>query len=119
MIQRQFLSLITSVPFGEDPTIFILLFWKCKSYSWKINTVSYAQTLTTIPDDIIQLIKQARKFLLFTEINIWMKKGENALSDVTMGSHDGVEVCELVGIYLLEKLSNIIDKICYWKCKRT
>ena len=39
-----------------------------------------------------------------------MKKGENALFDVTMGSHDGAEVCELVEIYLLEKLSNIIDK---------
>ena len=39
-----------------------------------------------------------------------MKKGENALFDVTMGSHDGAEVCELVEIYLLEKLSYIIDK---------
>ena len=37
-----------------------------------------------------------------------MKKGENALFDVTMGSHDGAEICELVGIYLLGKLSNII-----------
>ena len=27
-----------------------------------------------------------------------------------MGLHDGVEVCELVGIYLLGKLSSIIDK---------
>ena len=68
------------------------------------NAVSYAQTLTIIPDDIIRLIKQARKSLLFTEGNIRMKKGENPLSDVTMGLHDGVEVCELVGIYLFGKL---------------
>ena len=27
-----------------------------------------------------------------------------------MGSHDDAEVCELVGIYLLGKLSNIIDR---------
>ena len=39
-----------------------------------------------------------------------MKKGENPLFDVTMRSHDGAEVCEFVGIYLLGKLSNIIDK---------
>ena len=39
-----------------------------------------------------------------------MEKGENALFDVTMGSHDGAEICELVGIYLLGKLSNIIDR---------
>ena len=73
------------------------------------NVIFYAQTLT-IPDDAIQLIKQARKSLLFTEENIWMKKVENALSDVTMGSQDRAEVCELIGIYLLGKLSNIIDK---------
>ena len=74
------------------------------------NAVSYAQTLTIIPNDIIQLIKEARRSLLFTEGNNWMKKGENALFDVTMGSHDGAEVCELLGIYLLGKLSNIIDQ---------
>ena len=28
-----------------------------------------------------------------------------------MGSHDDAEVCELVGIHLLGKLSNIIEKI--------
>ena len=39
-----------------------------------------------------------------------MKKGENALLDVIMGLHDSAEVCELVAIYLLRKLSNIIDK---------
>ena len=39
-----------------------------------------------------------------------MTEGENSLFDVTMGSHDSVEVCKLVGIYLLGKLSNIIDK---------
>ena len=43
--------------------------------------VSYAQTPTIIPDDIIQLIKQTRKSVLFTEGNIWMKKGENPLFD--------------------------------------
>ena len=39
-----------------------------------------------------------------------MKKGENPLFDVTMGSNDGAELCEFVGIYLLGKLSNIIDR---------
>ena len=74
------------------------------------SALFYAKTLITISDDIIQLIKQARKSLLFTEGNIWMKKGENALFDVTMGSYDGGEICELVGIYLLGKLSNIVDR---------
>ena len=74
------------------------------------NTLSYAQTLIRIDDDIIQLIKHARKSLLFTEGNVWMKKGENHLFDVTMGSNDAAELCEFIGIYLLAKLSNIIDR---------
>ena len=73
------------------------------------NALTYAQTLITIDHEIIQLIKHSRKSLLFTEGNIWMKKGENPLFDVTMGSSDGAELCEFVGIYLLGKLSRIID----------
>ena len=30
--------------------------------------------------------------------------------DVALGSHDGAEICELVGLYLLDKLSTIIKK---------
>ena len=30
--------------------------------------------------------------------------------DVTMGSFDGAEVCELVGLYLLDKLSHLTGK---------
>ena len=30
--------------------------------------------------------------------------------DVTMGCYDGADVCELVGLYLLDKLSSLIDK---------
>ena len=37
-----------------------------------------------------------------------MKRGENVLFDVIMGLHDRVEVCHLVGNYLLGKLLNII-----------
>ena len=52
------------------------------------------------------VIKQGRSLalLIFTEGIIWMKKGENALFDVTMEPHKGTEVCELVSIYLLGKL---------------
>ena len=72
------------------------------------NVVSYAQTLTTIPDYIIKLIIRTKKSFFSAEGNIWMEKVESALFDVTIGSHDGAEVCELVVIYLLGKLSSII-----------
>ena len=42
----------------------------------------------------------------FVKIVFGEKKGEDPF-DVTMGSFDGAEVCELIGIFLLQKLSHI------------
>ena len=46
---------------------------------------------------------------MFNDSSTWVKKG-NVLFDVTMGSYDGAEVCEMVGLYLLNKLSDLINK---------
>ena len=40
---------------------------------------------------------------------MWIKKN-NSEFDVTMGSYDGAELCELVALFLLHKLSTIIPK---------
>ena len=47
--------------------------------------------------------------MLFYDDNAWVKKEGNPLCDVTMGSYDGAEVCELVELYLLDKLAPLID----------
>ena len=60
-----------------------------------------------IEDKIIDIINCARKSLLFHEGNARVKKG-NPLFDVTMGSYDGAEVWNLVGLYLLGKLTPLI-----------
>ena len=39
----------------------------------------------------------------------WQKRNSNTLFDVTMGSCDGAETCELVGCYLLSQLKQIPD----------
>ena len=49
------------------------------------------------------------KSLLFCDGNLWVKKS-GAVFDVTMGSFDGAEVCELVGLYLLHLLAKIFGK---------
>ena len=51
-----------------------------------------------------KLIKHARKSLLYNNSEPWIKK-DSGLFDVTMGAYDGAEVCELVGTFLLHKLS--------------
>ena len=51
----------------------------------------------------------ARKSLLFCNEKPWMKR-EGKLFDVTMGPYDSAEVCELVGIFMLNKISEKYNK---------
>ena len=53
-----------------------------------------------ISDEHIDIIKSKKQNLLLSEGKPWANKG-NSNCDVTMGSWDGAEVCELVGLYLL------------------
>ena len=48
--------------------------------------------------------------LYFNDTDIWIKKEVNKDFDVTIGSFDGAEVCELVGLYILHTLSTKYGK---------
>ena len=63
---------------------------------------------TTVTDQETEIIMDARNSLLFKNGEPWMKK--TGTFDVTMGSYDGAEVCELVGLYILNSLSKLIGK---------
>ena len=69
------------------------------------NDIYLAGTITTIDKKVIDPIMHSRKSLLFNNNEIWVKK-DNPNFDVTMGSFDGAEVCELVGLYLLNILKS-------------
>ena len=62
------------------------------------KAIEYAQSVTTIEEKVIKTICHARKSLLFDKNNLWVKI-DNSEFDVTMGSYDGSELCELVGSY--------------------
>ena len=51
-----------------------------------------------------------RKSLLFDNETAWTKKNHSNMFDVTMGSFDGAEVCELIGLFLLDNLSKNYGK---------
>ena len=51
-----------------------------------------------------------RKSLLFDNETAWTKKNHNNMFDVTMGSFDRAEVCELIGLFLLDNLSDKYGK---------
>ena len=72
------------------------------------RSVHFTPSLIDIEANIINTINHARKFLLFDDSGAWVKKDGNSLFDVTMGSSDGPEVCELVGLYLLNKIKPLL-----------
>ncbi|XP_057313453.1 uncharacterized protein LOC130654828 [Hydractinia symbiolongicarpus] len=72
------------------------------------KAINFARAAVPIDNKVVDIIRHSRKSLLFDKSSTWVKKG-NVLFDVTMGSFDGAEICELVGLYILKKISKIID----------
>ena len=72
-----------------------------KSFAW-------ARTLINIPKSDEDQIFMARQSFLFMNQTPWVKK-DNSTFDVTMGSYDGAEVAEFVGLFLLNELSQIMS----------
>ena len=68
------------------------------------KALTFARQRIDISDNELQVILHSRKSLLFSDDRAWAKKDNNDLFDVTMGSHDGAEVCELVGLFALAQL---------------
>ena len=62
-----------------------------------------------VSDDHKSIIQHARKSLLFDDQQTWIKR-DSGLFDVTMKACNGTEVSELVGNYLLYKLSKSYKK---------
>ena len=70
------------------------------------SSLEYARQHTTISDEDVEIIMHSRKTLLFNGNEPWVKKGDSPMFDVAMGCYDGAEVCGLVGLYILHKLTS-------------
>jgi len=70
------------------------------------KAILWARSFVDISGEHVSTIKHARKSLLFNTSKPWIKRTDDNLFDVTMGSFDGAEVCELVGLYVLNTLVN-------------
>ena len=71
------------------------------------RALDFASNYVNISTDDRQIIIRAKHSLLFNNETPWQKKNPSTLFDVTMGSYDGAETCELVGCYLLSQLTKI------------
>ena len=66
--------------------------------------LDFASHYHNITDDERYIILHAKKSLLYDSGESWGKKASSNLFDVTMGSYDGAETCELVGAFLLHNI---------------
>ena len=71
-----------------------------------INALNFAAKYDTITEQEKHIILHAKKSILYNSDNPWCKKG-NTNFDVTMGSFDGAETCELIGLYILSQLQHL------------
>ena len=56
----------------------------------------------------VEVIFHARKSVLYNDRELWVKK-EGGSFDVTIRAYDGVEVCELISIYMLHLIGKKYD----------
>ena len=67
----------------------------------------FARRHTSISEKDEQYIMHACNSVLYDRNGAWVKKNGEGLFDISMGSYHGAEVCELVGLFLLSKLTTI------------
>ena len=74
-----------------------------------LETIQWTENFFKFSSEEKDVVLHARKSFLFQNGDPWIKKNDEDF-DVTMGSFDGAEVCELVGLYVLSKLEKLIDR---------
>eukprot|EP00117_Sycon_ciliatum_P010892 scpid56109/ scgid2016/ len=73
------------------------------------SAIEFAKQYSNISQQEVDMVLHARRSLLFDGQNTWVKRSSGGAFDVTMGSFDGAEVCQLVGAFLLTKLAAFVD----------
>ena len=71
------------------------------------KSIEYAKQFTDITEEEEEILWHARKSFVVKDGKVWVKKNGKDF-DVTMGSPDGAEVAELVGLYLLNKVKKVL-----------
>ena len=68
-----------------------------------LEAFEWASTLVEITEEEKKVVRSTKKALLYVQGQPWTKKGDREF-DVSMGSFDGAEVCEMVGLFILSLL---------------
>ena len=95
---------------GKEKHAFITFdvcdFYPSISEDLLLKALDYASKFSTITQQDRHIIIHAKKSLLYHQNSPWTKKNTNDMFDVTMGSYDGAETCELIGTYMLSLIAS-------------
>ena len=81
-------------------------FYPSISKELMLKSLGFATRYTDISEDEEEIVLHAKESFLFNQNGTWTKKnGRRGNFDVTMGSYDGSETAEIVGLFLLNELS--------------
>ena len=75
------------------------------------KSINFACKYCSISDLEKDVILQASQSFLCHRNETWVKKGGNTF-DITMGGYHGAEICQIVGLFLLSQLAEVIPKEC-------
>ena len=70
-----------------------------------LSKQNYAFQFPSISPQDRHIIIHAKKSLLYHQNIPWAKTSATDMFDVTMGSYDGAEICELIGAYMLSLIA--------------
>ena len=80
-------------------------FYPSISQKLLLDAINHARKYVHISDLDVNIIMKAKSSLLYSKGQAWTKK--QGLFDITMGSMDGAESCEVCGLYILSKLQHL------------
>ena len=76
-----------------------------------MKALDYASRFTKITQQDRHIIIHSKRSLLYHQNSPWTKKNSDSTFDVTMGSYDGTEAFELIGVYMLSLIAPKLDSI--------
>ena len=70
-----------------------------------LKELDYSSRFATVTQQDHHIIVHAKRSLLYHQNSPWTKNTSN-MFDVTMGSYDGAETCEMIGAYMLSLIAS-------------
>ena len=77
-----------------------------------LNAIKFSSKFSKFTDQEVGLIMHTCKSVLCYDNKVWKKSGDDTNFDIPMGSFHGAEICDLIGLYILNEITPVIGPNC-------